>query len=401
MMSDLKVLKNLLNRSFPFIVIGIVIGQSSAIAATPSIISIQGRAELKRKTTAEEGFRVIKKTPLSIKLGDQLKLSSGAIVKISCPGEPKPKPIQRTGERLSTGYLCPKWKAVINKGAPPIERLAGTNPQIPYLISPHRTLLLNSTPTLRWNPVVDATQYTIQIKNGSRIVWQTQVKETQVTYPGKPILEPGIPYSVTIQTDNGKSAQSETGNQFIILNEADAKVVQTEIKLSNQSDFSPEVKAFKLAEYYTEYEVPEPAAYGLTDKTAKSYRLTADAIAVLESFLKDNQPSSPLFYRMLGDFYAQTGVMRPAEQAYLQAIAQVQSVEDLEEWSLAMYGLGELYEATQDAPQAIIWYGQARAGFSLLDDQRKIVAERSIERLKKLANAAPLKEKALPANQPK
>jgi hypothetical protein len=390
MMSNLKTLKNLPSKSLLLILMGILI-ESSAIAATPSVASVQGRVELKRKTAAAEGFREIKKAPVPLKFGDQLKLGSGAIAKISCPGESKPKQIQRAGERLGIGDLCPKWKAVIGKGAPPIESMSGTNPQIPYLISPHRTLILNSTPTLRWNTVVGATQYTVQIKNGPRIIWQTQVKETQVTYPGKPILQPGVPYTVTIQTDTGKSAQSETGNQFIILKDADAKVVQTEIKLINQSDFSPEVKALNLAEYYTDYEVPEPLPYGLTDKTAKSYRLSADAIAVLESFLKENQPSSPLFYRMLGDLYAQTGVMRPAEQAYLQAIEQVRSSEDLEEWSLAMYGLGELYEVTQNPQQAIIWYGQARIGFIVLDDQRKIVAERSIERLKKLTNPAPAK----------
>jgi hypothetical protein len=393
--------KNLLNKSLPLITLGIVIGQFPAIAATPSVTFVQGRVELKRKTTAAEGFQVITRTPKPLNLGDQLRLSSGAIAKISCPGESKPKPIQKAGERLGIGDLCPKWKPVIGKGPPPIESMGGNNPTIPYLISPHRTLILNATPTLRWNAVAGAIKYTVQIKHGQRTIWQTQVQETQVTYPGNPVLQPGIPYSVTIETDNGKSSQSETGNQFIILKDADAKVVQTEIKLINQSDFSPEVKALTLAEYYTDYEVPEPTAYGLTDKTAKSYRLSVDAIAVLESFLKENQPSSPLFYRMLGDFYAQTGVMRPAEQAYLQAIEQVQSLEDLEEWSRAMAGLGELYQAIHNTQQAIIWYGQARAGYSLLDDQRKIKLEERIKELKKPANAAPAKEKASSPNQPK
>jgi hypothetical protein len=399
-MSNLKMPKNLLNKSLSLITLGIVIGQFPAIAATPSVASVQGRVELKRKTAAAEGFQVITRTPKPLNLGDQLRLSSGAIAKISCPGESKTKSIQKAGERLGIGDLCPKWKPVIGKGPPPIESMGGNNPKIPYLISPHRTLILNATPTLRWNAVAGAIKYTVQIKHGQRTIWQTQVQETQVTYPGNLVLQPSIPYSVTIETDNGKSSQSETGNQFIILKDADAKVVQGEIRLINQLNFSPEVKALKLAEYYTNYEVPEPAAYGLTDKTTKSYRLTADAIATLESFLKQSQSSPPLFYRMLGNFYAQTGVMRPAEQSYLQTIAQVQSLEDMEEWSLAMYGLGELYEATQDTQQALIWYGQARVGFRLLDDQREIIADRSIERLKKI-NVAPLKGKALPDNKPK
>jgi hypothetical protein len=375
-------LKKQLSKSLLCIAVGVMMGQSAAIAVTPAIASVQGRVELKRKTAAAEGFQVIKKVPVSLKIGDQLRLSTGAIAQIACPGDKKPTDVKRTGERLGVRDLCPQWKPVIGKGPPAIASLGGTNAQIPYLISPRRTLLLSATPTLRWNPVAGATQYTIQISNAQGIIWQTQVKEAQVTYPGTPALQPGIPYTVAIQTNTGQSAPSDPGSQFFRLRETDAKVVQAEIDRITQSDFSPELKTLKLAEYYTAYEVPEPTAYGLTDKTAKNYRLSADAIAILETVLKPNQPG-PLFYRMLGDLYAQTGVMRSAEQAYLQAIEQVQSLEDLEEWSLATAGLGELYEASQDPQQAILWYRQARTGFTFLDDQRAIAANRSIERLKK------------------
>ncbi len=360
-----------------------MMGQAAAIAATPYVASVQGRVELKRKTASDEGFQVIKKGPVSLKVGDQLRLGSGAIAKIACPGDKSPTEVRKAGERLGIRQICSKWKPTTDKGPPPIASMGGTNAQIPYLISPRRTLILSATPTFRWNPVVGATQYTIQISNAQGIVWQTQVKETQVTYPGAPVLQPGVPYTVVIQTNTGKSSQSDTGNPFLRLRETDAKVVQSEISLINQSDFGPEIKALKLAEYYTAYEVPEPTAYGLTDKTAKSYRLSADAIAILESSLKQGKPS-PLFYRMLGDlYYYHTGVMRPAEQAYLAAIEQVQSLEDLEEWSLATAGLAELYEVTQDLQSAIIWYSQARTGFTFLNDQRAMIAQQRMEILKK------------------
>ena len=377
-------LKKLLSKSLLCITVGVMMGQSAAIAATPYVASVQGHVELKRKTASDAGFQIIKKGPVTLKVGDQLRLSNGAIAQIACPGDKSPTEVRQAGERLGLPALCPKWKPVIDKGPPPIVSMGGTNAQIPYLISPRRTLILSATPTFRWNPVAGATQYTIQVSNAQGIVWQTQVKAAQVTYPGNPALQPGMPYTVVIQTNTGKSSQSDTGNPFLRLRETDAKVVQAEISLINQSDFSPEIKALKLAEYYTAYAVPEPTAYGLTDKTAKSYRLNADAIAVLESSLKPGK-SSPLFYRMLGDLYAQTGVMRPAEQAYLQAIEQVQSLADLEEWSLATAGLGELYENTQDRQSAIVWYGQARIGFTFLDDQRAIVANWNIARLKQTA----------------
>lgn len=67
-----------------------------------------------------------------------------------------------------------------------------------------------------------------------------------------------------------------------------------------------------------------------------------------------------------------------------QAIESVQSPGDLEEWSLAMFGLGEIYEATQNLQQALLWYSQAKTGFVFLDDQRAEVLNRRIEKLKKM-----------------
>lgn len=82
--------------------------------------------------------------------------------------------------------------------------------------------------------------------------------------------------------------------------------------------------------------------------------------------------------------------MKPAEKAYLDANDQVQSVEDLEEWAFAMVGLGELYEATQNPQQALLWYRQAKAGFTLLSDQQAEALTRRIERLKRtIANLLP------------
>lgn len=376
----MKRLRSLITIGF-LVVMGAIGQPRSAIAQTAYINQIQGKVELKRKTWAN--FHPVTRVGTSLEQGDQLRRASNAIVVVACPNGKK-QPLRRAEERTGLTEICLQWKGVISKGPPPLGSIAGINSQIPYLISPRRTLLLTSTPTLRWNPVSRATQYTVQLLGPKGTVWQTQVKEPQITYPGNPALQPGTPYSVLIQTNTGKSSQAEssTGSEFIILQTAEAKAMQAEANTILQSDFSEEVKAIKLANYYGNYEISQPSAYGLSEQAAKGYRLNADAIAVLESLTTKDQ-RSPLLYRTLGNLYWQTGLMRPAEVAYGRAIDSVQSLEDLEEWSLTMFGLGELYEATQNPQQARLWYSQAKTGFILLDDQRAEVARRRIERLKK------------------
>ena len=373
-------LKNLLNNTLSLLALSLTIGTTAAIAATPYVDSVKGRVELKRKNASDEGFRVITRGPVSLSSGDQLKISLGAIARVVCPGQNAIVEKRGTGERLSTQKICPTWRAVIDKGAPPIGEMGGKDAQIPYLISPRRSLILTSTPTLRWNPVAGATQYTVQIKNAQGIVWQTQVKTSQVTYPGTPALTPSILYTVIIKTNTGKSSESEFGSQFLLLRSAELKTVQAETNLITQIDASPEIKALRLADYYASYQLPEPTAYGLIEKTVKDYRLSANAIHTLETLLKISKPT-PLIYRKLGMLYTNIGVTLPAEQAYLKAIDSIQSPEDLEEWTLTAVALGELYELAQERKQAIGWYQQARAGFIFLSDKR---AETLIYRIEKL-----------------
>uniref|UniRef100_A0A832M4A8 Tetratricopeptide repeat protein n=1 Tax=Oscillatoriales cyanobacterium SpSt-402 TaxID=2282168 RepID=A0A832M4A8_9CYAN len=361
--------------------LGLILQSRFAIAQTAYIQDIKGKVELKRKTWST--FRPITRVGTPLEQDDQLRRASNASAIVACPNGKK-QPIRRAEERTGLTEICIQWKGIISKGPPPFGSIGGIDLQRPFLISPRRTLLLSATPALRWNAVSGTSHYTVQILNSGKVVWQTQVKEPQITYPGNPALQPGTLYSVLIQTNTGKSSQSEdnTGIEFIILRDADVKVIQAEANTILQSDFTTEVKALKLANYYGNYGISQPSSYGLSKEVAEGYRLSADAIAVLETFI-DKGSRSPVVYRTLGNLYWQTGLMKSAENAYLSAIETVQSSEDLEEWSLAMFGVGELYEAIQDFRQALLWYSQARAGFVTREDRRVELLNRRIAKLKK------------------
>lgn len=374
-------LSKLLTALLSLVFVGAAVRENSVSAQTAYINEIRGKVELKRKTWSE--FHPVSRVGTPLSDGDQLRRASSAVVVIACPNGKK-LPVRIANERLGLKTICPQWKAVVFKGPPPLISVGGVNAQIPYLIAPRRTLLLSRTPTLRWHPVPGATLYKVQVIGPQGTVWQTQVKEPQVTYMGQAALQAGIPYSVVIETNTGQSSQAEisAGTEFILLQEAEAKVVQAEVQQILQSDFSNEVKALKLVAYYRNYAVPNPSAYDLSEQAANSYRLSAEAITTLETLIAQEK-QSPLIYRTLGDLYLQTGVVASAENAYLQAIASIQSLEDLEEWSVTLYGLGELYEVTQNRQQALIFYSQARAGFILLNDQRAEALNRLIDKLRK------------------
>ncbi len=112
------------------------------------------------------------------------------------------------------------------------------------------------------------------------------------------------------------------------------------------------------------------AAYGLPQDDYQTYSLSAEAIALLETQVQQGK-QSPALYRTLGDLYWQTGLLRLAGEAYTQAIAQVQTPEDLEEWTLASYGLSKVYTVLKEPQQTLHNLTQARAGFIFLGNSEK------------------------------
>ena len=142
--------------------------------------------------------------------------------------------------------------------------------------------------------------------------------------------------------------------------------------------------ALALAKFYGDYVLPASTAqaYELSDRTLDTYSLTTDAIAVLEEQIKKGNPSM-IVHRTLGNLYWQIGLAQPAINHYNQAINLVQSSHDLEEWTLAQYGLGRIYSTISKPPEAINAYQQARTGFLFLGDtQRATVLDHRIEKLK-------------------
>jgi hypothetical protein len=278
------------------------------------------------------------------------------------------------------GSVCISWVNRDYKGSQAEGTIGGIDATIPYLITPRHSLLLSHTPLIRWHQVSGVTEYTIEVTGATGLMWRTKTKETQLVYAGKP-LAAGVPYSIIIRTNTGKSSQEDNYNseqkatnlEFRILGKSEADAVKLQAAKIVLGSVNNEVDALTLASFYNNYTLPQ----------FETYSLISDAIAILESLVQKGK-QSVLIYRTLGDLYWQTGLVRLAETNYLKAIDLVQGLEDMEDWTLSQYNLGQVYAAIDDYKKALEHFNQARVGYIFLGDNgRAEVLQRQMKRINK------------------
>ncbi|BAU10740.1 unknown protein [Leptolyngbya sp. NIES-3755] len=363
-----------------------VLTSTPVFAQSALIESADGRVLLKRRT-ATEFLPTGVNTPLYEQ--DQIRVTNGSRVRVACPNHRNPS--WTSEEPTGIRRLCGGWGLLRVRGTQSAAVIGGIDTIIPYLLSPRHTLLLSNTPTFRWNAVPEVKQYTIQLKSPKGIIWETNTRSTQITYLGNPALQPGIAYSVIVKASNGKSSEQDgIGNQrsttldFRILRPSEAETVKAEVNAIVQSSTTSEVKTLRLAEYYSNYVLPEAAisAYGLTAPLFETYSLTTASIEILEAQLKQGKPS-PILHRTLGNLYWQIGLAQPAIAHYTKAIDLVRSSLDLEEWTLSNFSLGQIYTTTNSTANALNAYQQARIGFLFLGNTPRVnLVESRIRELK-------------------
>jgi Tetratricopeptide repeat len=349
-----------------------------SFAVSAFIASATGQVKLQRKDW--KIYRPVRAGTYLVQ-GDLLWPAEGSRVKVVCPDLSQRS--VKAGVPSGMKLVCPVWEVPIVKGKTSPGVLGGIDASVPYLISPRHTLLLNNSPSLYWNSVPGASLYTIQLNGINGKVKEYQSKANRFTLP-TPLL-PATHYWFTIQADTGESSQADgTSNlDFRILRPAEASVVQAKATQILQQKLNKQATALLLAEFYSTYSLPESVIsnYGLTSQNFRSYTLTAEAITVLETLIQQGD-QSPVVYRTLGDLYWQSGLYLMANETYRKAIELSTEPEDIEEKTLAQYGLGEINAATKQVDTAVQFYRQAKEGNAALGDARKIqFLDRLIENL--------------------
>lgn len=227
--------------------------------------------------------------------------------------------------------------------------------QIPYIMSPRRTLLLSNQPKLRWNAVPGVTRYTVTLQKGDRSVWETTTRNHEVVYPGNPPLEPGAEYLLIVKADNGKSSQDETTPErgFKLLPAAEAQVLQGAVKQLNHQKVSEPTKALLRANFYI------------------GSGLKSEAIETLEALVSRDNAEAGL-YRKLGDLYWQADLTVLAENRYQAAHEVATNAQNIEEQAQAELALGKMYIKMGDRSAAIDWLTQARNSYKTLGNTQRV-----------------------------
>ncbi len=232
------------------------------------------------------------------------------------------------------------------------DAITWNNAQIPYIISPRRTKLLNDKPMLRWNPVPGATSYTVNVQ-GEGVNWTTQVSNTQVVYAGDQPLKPGGHYLLFVETNTGALSLDEPvrpgGLHFSLLDENQAQYVRAAAQQITQQNWTDQTKALALANLYIKN------------------GLICEAIEKLEALAAGGLETASI-YHTLGDLSLNYLALVPQAGAYYLKSIKLADPEDTETRIAVLDGLRQVQSALGNKDEATSWLTQAQVQCKALTD---------------------------------
>ncbi len=310
-------------------------GEESAVHV---LVAVEGRLSVKREGWTDYAPALF---GMVMRSGDLLRLEGSSQATLACADL---KLAQVAGGVSSVP--CKVSKPVLVYRSSLITRArADVAGDIPVVLSPRNTRLLNPRPVLRWLPTPGATLYKVTVR-GPNVNWSGEVSgKTELQYPDNaPALSPGTSYKVTVAA-GGRSSDEETapGLGFSVLKTDEAQLVR---------DAEGRIRALGLGDVPTRLLIANLYA---------SQGLNAEAIEIWEALVKATR--EPAVVRSLGEMYLRVGLNRLAEARYLEALALSQTAGDVEGQAAAQNALGQIYEvfgnkaeAIQRSQKAIEWY---------------------------------------------
>ena len=328
-------------------------GNNTAVdeAGVNLLVSVHGIIQLKRREWADY-YRTDFGSLLHA--GDLLQVGADSNAVILCNGL-RTRQIPG-GSPVGLNNICPPAEEAIlvRSGVLVGNTRGGSDPFLPYIISPRKTKLFTMTPMLRWNPVPGATSYTVTVK-GEGVDWQTTVTEPSVAYPGQPSLVRGQTYAVVVQADTGASSQDEgvQGIGFTLVDAPAAARVEANMAKIMALELDAEGKELALGQYLV------------------GEGLFSEGIEILET-LTSEMRDSPFPYRMLGDLYRQSGLNLLAQADFETAVALADTGENLEAGALAREGFAEVALSLGDRDYAATLLQEAIELYQLLGDDAQV-----------------------------
>jgi hypothetical protein len=232
--------------------------------------------------------------------------------------------------------------------------------EIPFILYPRATLLLDDRPTLYWNDT-GAGSYTVSLTQGGQELWvREQVTGNSLPYPdNEPALESGQDYKlVVIDNDSQISSREKEppGTGFRLVTVEERQEIEVDLEtIKAAADLTDTDRDFALGVYYAGREISPTSGFS---PLGEAWLLFAKLAETQEA---------PVIHLWYGDVL--TGLLLPdelAKAAYETAQTNAEALGDLESQAAASMRLWCLTETATYIDQAIELYttlgDQAEAG---------------------------------------
>jgi hypothetical protein len=303
-------------------------------------------------------------TPL--KQGDLVRVAEGGYAGVFCGDASlwQAGSLELPADDQEHGIPCQAGKPP--RPWPDVAALRGeSGGEVPYVISPRNTALINPTPPLEWHPLSGVNDYTLSILSDDgieRTPFSTNGNESVWPEDWSP-LEAHATYVLIVE---GNGVQSDQGNEthsglgFWLL---DPEVAEDVTQQSNQ-----------LAKLV----LNEPAKKLLVAELYLNHQLRSEAVQTLEVIASGSQDSA--IWLIVGKGYLELGLPVESIQAFGQALKIAQDRGEAEAQASAHFGLGLALDLYNDAEEAQSHFQEALGLFNQIGDKEQAVeVERQIE----------------------
>ncbi|NEQ88203.1 MAG: hypothetical protein F6K26_52160, partial [Moorea sp. SIO2I5] len=181
----------------------------------------QGQVKLKRSTWQNYQPAFI---PASLGAKDHLLLASNSFAKVLCQNLTVWQPEAGRDYIVSEGCPPTSEPKLLESDKHTVPERRSNNPDIPYILRPRDSSVLNQQPLLRWHQVEGVSTYEVRVI-GPGVEWEQQTSATEILYSGKQLLQPGARYWLIVKTDQGKTSLEEGVLGFTILDHEKAQEV--------------------------------------------------------------------------------------------------------------------------------------------------------------------------------
>ncbi|AOX04038.1 hypothetical protein BJP34_35540 [Moorena producens PAL-8-15-08-1] len=306
----------------------------------------QGQVKLKRSSWPDYQPAFI---GASLGATDHLLLASNSFAKVLCQNLTEWQPEDGRDYIVSEGCRPTSKPKLLKSDRDTVIERATNNPDIPYILRPRDSSVLNQQPLLRWHDVEGVSTYQVRV-TGPEVDWEQQTSATEILYSGKQSLQPGARYWLIVETDQGQNSLKEGVFGFTIFDEKKAQEVSAAAEQIKQKQLSKPAEALALAHLY------------------RSYDLKTEAIELLDTAL-GNEPESIRVYQLLGEIYQQVGLNRLAREGYRQALELAKAAADLDTQAQVLGGLAVTSGIIGQKDEAIAWLEKAKEVYHTLGDQ--------------------------------